>query len=109
MTKITTLKEIENSCGAYECIANSDFYESDFNELIFFKPINFENKKLIDLNYQITIKEIFSGLLEEIRKLKERIEDIEKDKHQNDNKILIAQGSLREMWDNEKDDLWADL
>ena len=33
----------------------------------------------------------------------------QKNKHQNDNKILIAQGSLREMWDNEKDDLWADL
>ena len=69
------------------------------------------NLEVIRLN-QIAIKKlesVISGLLEEVTRLRNRIEFLEKREELKEDNVLIVQGSLKAIWDNEKDDIWSTL
>lgn len=63
-------------------------------------PVSFEKKPIINITYEIPKGMLIEKLVSEVRKLKKRVEELEK------GKSLVLTESLRKIWDNKKDDVW---
>lgn len=82
---------------------------STFNknsESVFIQSINFENMKIVDLNYDFRVMELFTKLLNEMKFLKEKVNLLYSKLKVNENAIIV-QGSLKSMW--EEDHVWDKL
>lgn len=72
----------------------------------FQKSVNFDKQELLKVSYEIPVQEIISGLLNEVNLLRERVDSLEKSRNGN---FVLVQDTLKEIWDNKKDDVWNDF
>ncbi len=85
---------------------NIESYSS--NELS--SPITFEKTETRKITYEIKPIQIINLLRGEIKKLNKRIDSLE-----NEKKVVrtfptfLTQQSLKEIWDNEEDDIWTNF
>ncbi|MDA3780892.1 MAG: hypothetical protein PF487_11845 [Bacteroidales bacterium] len=94
-------KELEG----YSSIPDLTCFNKESNS-VFVQSINFDNKKIVDINYDFKVMEVISTLLKEMSSLKEKVNLLDKNFNGNNN-VLLAQGTLKSMW--EEDDAWNEL
>ena len=107
---ITDLREGERSNSEYDQIMVNGFNFDTLappNKMV--KLLNFENKNLINISYEVSLEEVISNLLVEVKKLKNRVDSLEKINSLKENNVLLAQDGLKTIWDNNKDDIWNSL
>jgi len=76
------------------------------SDSIFIQSITFDNKKIVDINYDFEVMEVIYNLLEEMNTLREKVNLIDESMKNRDN-VLIAQGTLKSIW--EEDNAWDKL
>lgn len=77
------------------------------SDYIFIQSINFENKKIVDINYDFEVMEIVKSLLKEMKELKEKVNLLD-DNLKKGREVLFVQGTLKSMWE-EDGDAWDNL
>jgi hypothetical protein len=95
----------ENKLENYNLTPDLSNYNNESN-CIFIQSIKFDNKKIVDINYDFKVMEVLSNLLREMNKLKEKVNLLDKDFNSKGN-VLLAQGTLKSIWEN--DDVWDKL
>lgn len=108
--KITSLNDIERK-ESYNDFTSGNYQSYGLlpspNKVT--KTITFENKQITKVIYEVPFVEVISDLLKEIRNLRERLNILEKDGSLGKGNVMIVQDSLKEIWNNNKDDIWDSI
>jgi len=70
------------------------------------KTLNFDNREVLSFTYEVTENEVINNLLMEIHRLSKRVVVLEENAN---NKLFVVQDTLKEIWNNTKDDIWANI
>ncbi len=94
-----------NASEGYALIPDLSSYNKTSNSL-FIQSIKFDNKKIVDINYDFEVMGVISNLVEEMNKLREKVNFLDQSL-KNRPEVLFAQGTLKSIW--EEDDVWDKL
>ncbi len=109
--KIITIKDCEDNESDYNCISKivSSKVLKNFQSSNNIGSLEFEQQPLIELSYKMPIQNVLRDLLSEIQILRDKVETLEKINLSKKENALLIQDTLKDIWDNEKDDIWASL
>jgi hypothetical protein len=103
MKSIKTVKDCQQDSSEYSGLSaynSANYFLSSAEVNRFTKNIAFDGKSPITVSYEIPVEAVISKLVLEIKKLQSKVEAIEKC-----NGLQVSQ-TLKNIWDNNEDDIW---